>query len=258
MGSGSHLRNLNKTSMKIRGSTNEKEKRNVTLQNSNDKTDDFGVRGSTMKKKNAILQRLAEAKRLRRQKRRFDGKKETQLATMRGQGQNSKNGNSMLHDGKKRNATLLWWHEVNDSKCQRQREPRRRREKTKRRKTVDTYSSVATSMMPVCSAGLRLRGVGVPTKDGGHPLRIERHFRLAGSGCCVCRRAPMGKAAAAAVERAGEVERLEKGIDDIRSVDPLIADDGIGLGFWLLGPLCHHCHRTTAETGGRKKIEQLS
>ena len=34
-----------------------------------------------------------------------------------------------------------------------------------------------------------------------------------------------GKAAA------GEVERLEKGIDDIRSVDPLIADDGIVLGF---------------------------
>lgn len=35
---------------------------------------------------------------------------------------------------------------------------------------MNTYSSVATSMMPVWSAGLRLRGVGIPTKDGGQPF----------------------------------------------------------------------------------------
>ena len=90
-------------------------------------------------------------------------------------------------------------------------------------------SSVATSMMPVWSAGLRLRGVGIPTKDGGQPFRIERHFRLAGSGCCVCGSRPDGEGKAAWNEQ--ERSRGSKGIDDIRSVDPLIADDGIGLGF---------------------------
>lgn len=60
-------------------------------------------------------------------------------------------------------------------------------------------------------------------------VRIERHFRLAGSGCCVSGSRPDGEGKAAWNEQ--ERSRGSKGIDDIRSVDPLIADDGIGLGF---------------------------